>query len=239
MNERKVSCLTNFEVVLVRKRVFDRRDEFLGGQDGFAHGVHGRLDAGAVVLGEDLHGGIARLGPGGREETGFALDGLERRERLPVPGRIDFGAENAVVGLGESGEFIAPEAVEGGAGALQDQEASDRGLDVDARAGNIDLDVAGLVAVAEEGVRMRLAVDGHARPAVGDDADVRDGDVGVAGEEVLAEDGAKELWRIDGVLLGGDVDGVLDRVGRNDAAVVGLGVAVVRLLEAGPAPVEL
>lgn len=74
-----------------------------------------------------------------------------------------------------------------------------------------------------------LAVNVHARPAVGDDVSVRGVDVLVFLDEVGSQDGAEELWGSDGVQLGQDVDGVLDRVGSDNDAVVGLGVAVVGL----------
>jgi len=54
---------------------------------------------------------------------------------------------------------------------------------------------------------------------------MRGGDVRVRVDEVLGEVGGVELRGVDGVLLGFDVDGVLDGVGGDDDAVVGLGVA--------------
>jgi hypothetical protein len=62
---------------------------------------------------------------------------------------------------------------------------------------------------------------------VGDDVSVCGVDVLVFLDEVGAQDGAEELGGSDRVLLGEDVDGVLDRVGSDNDAVVGLGVAVV------------
>ena len=64
---------------------------------------------------------------------------------------------------------------------------------------------------------------------MGDDVSVRSVDVFVFLDEVGAQNGAEELWGSDRVLLGEDVDGVLDRVSSDNDAVVGLSVAVVDL----------
>ena len=76
---------------------------------------------------------------------------------------------------------------------------------------------------------MRLAVDFHALPAVGHDVNVRRMDVAILLDEVCAQNGTEQLWRSDGVLLGCDVNGVLDRVCCDDNAVIGLGVAIGQL----------
>lgn len=113
--------------------------------------------------------------------------------------------------------------MKGRAGALQHGQALDAAADDDAvLAADAGLDVARLLAVAHEAVRMRLAPDLHARPAVRDDLYVGGVDVAVRLNEVGAEDGGEELRRVDGVLLGGDEDCVLDGVGGDDDAVVAL-----------------
>ena len=93
--------------------------------------------------------------------------------------------------------------MESRAGALEDGETLDARLNRDAGVTlEVDLDVASLGAVAEEGVWVRLAVNDHTRPAVRDDLDVYRVDVGVFGREVGSKDGAEEFRRSDGVLLG-------------------------------------
>ena len=120
------------------------------------------------------------------------------------------------------------EAVEGRTGALEDQEAVNTGLDGDSLATSCDNLNSTLVgAVAEERVRVILAVDGHATPAVDNDFDMCDVNVAVSVDEVLAEDRSEELRRVDGILLGKYVDGLLLGIGCDDGRVVCLGVAAV------------
>ena len=71
---------------------------------------------------------------------------------------------------------------------------------------------------------MWFPVDFHPRPSVLNDVDVRDVDVLVLLHEVVGEDGAEELGRIDRVLLGHNVGCLFHAVGSHDDAVVGLGV---------------
>jgi hypothetical protein len=73
---------------------------------------------------------------------------------------------------------------------------------------------------------VRLAINVHAHPAVGNNVDVSGVDVTVLLDEVVAEDGAEQLRGSNGLLLSGNVDGVLDGVGSDDDTVVGLGIAV-------------
>lgn len=73
---------------------------------------------------------------------------------------------------------------------------------------------------------MGFAVDVEAGPAVRDDVGMRDVDVLVLVDEMGTKNGAKELGRYDGVLLGQNKDGILDGVCCDDDAVVGFGVAV-------------
>lgn len=72
---------------------------------------------------------------------------------------------------------------------------------------------------------MWLAVDVESAPAVGDDAGVRGVYVFVFVDEMGAEDGGEEFGGCDRVLLCEDEDGVLDRVGCDDDAVVCFGVS--------------
>jgi hypothetical protein len=60
---------------------------------------------------------------------------------------------------------------------------------------------------------------------VHDDVDVRGRDMRVRVKKVLPQVAGVELWRVDGVFLGLDVDCVLDRVGGDYNAVVRLCVA--------------
>lgn len=71
---------------------------------------------------------------------------------------------------------------------------------------------------------MRLAINDHALPAVGDDLDMRFVDVGVLFDEVVTEDGGEEFGRSDRVLFREDIDGVFLGVGGHDYGVVAAGV---------------
>ncbi|KAL2277369.1 hypothetical protein FJTKL_00072 [Diaporthe vaccinii] len=215
--------LTDLEVVLVRQGVAG--EVCLGHrlQDLLAHLVHGVLHAGALVLGKRLHGDGPGGLPGGVEPGRGLAHGVDPGEGLPRPGAVDVGRQDAVPGLGEGGVLVAHEAVELGPGALEHREPHDAAPERDAAVpGHGGLDVAGLLAVAVEGVRVGLAVDDHAGPAVHDDLDVGGGDVRVGVQEVLTQDRGEELGRVDGVFLCLDVDGVLHRVRGHDDAVVGL-----------------
>lgn len=206
-----ISVLTNFKVVFVRQRVLDSLDERLSRQDLLRHLVHGSLHTGTVIMGKCLESDLPGRGPGGIELGDVGTDLAEVAEALPLPGGIDIGAQDPIPGLLEGGVLVAQEPVELRASALEHGEARDAGLDVDSGAlGHVHLDIAGFLAVADEGVRVGLAVNVHARPAVGDDVGVRGVDVLVFLDEVGAQDGAEELGGSDRVLLGEDVDCVLD-----------------------------
>lgn len=92
--------------------------------------------------------------------------------------------------------------MKGRAGALEDEETCDGRTDGDAVTISSDgFDVTCLSAVTEEGVRMRLSVDGHPSPAMCDDLDVSGVDVFVGGDEVGGDYGSEEFWWRDGMLL--------------------------------------
>ncbi len=74
-------------------------------------------------------------------------------------------------------------------------------------------------------MRMWLAVDCHAGPSVLNDANVSGVDVLVGLDEVVAENGGKELGRVDGVLFRHDIGGLLHGVRCNHDAVVGFGIS--------------
>ena len=213
--------------MVIGQRVVDDLDERLRREDLISHLVHGVLHTGAVILCEGLEGDVSGGEPGGIEAGPERADLVDAAEALPVPVAGDIGAEDAVPGLLESGVLITNEAPELRVGALEDLELVDAGLDVDTLAlDDIDVHVARLLAVLVERVRVRLAVDVHARPAVRHDVGVHRVDVPVAADEVLAQDGPEQLGRRHGVLAGRDVDSILDRVGRDHHTVVRLGVAV-------------
>lgn len=160
--------------MLIRQRILNSINQGLLAQNLVGHLVHGVLDTGTVIIGESLEGDIPGSLPGRVELVGNGADLVQSTEALPVPVGSNVGAENAIPGLLERGIFVADEAVELRAGALEHGQAADRGLDIDALAlDDVDLDVAGLVAVLVERVRVRLAVEVHAGPAMGDDLDVR------------------------------------------------------------------
>lgn len=211
--------------MLVGQRVEDVLDLGDNIQDVFGHVVHGSLDGGAVLGSEaaerDFTGGL----PGLAELVAHGLDSSEAGEGLPLPSSVDVGGQDTVPGLGERGVLVADEVVEAGTGALEDGQVLDAALDGDAfLAGDAGAGEAGLVAVLDEAVRVRLAVELDAVPAVRRDVNVGDVDVRVLLDKVVAESRGELLGRVDGVLLGEQEDGVLHRVRSYDDAVVGLRV---------------
>lgn len=211
----------------VGQSIIDSLEQRHGSQNLLTHLVHSSLHTGRVILSESLEGSVTGSLPGIVKVRGVSLDILQASEAAPLPASSNLGAENTVPGLLEGGELITEEAPELGTGALENGQAVDGGVNIDTLAlDHVDLDVAGLGAVLDEGVGVGLAVDVHAHPAVGDDVDVGGVDVRVLLDEVCAEDGAEHLGGGDGLLLSSDVDGVLNGVGGDDDAVVGLGVAV-------------
>lgn len=213
--------------MLVRQRVLDRLEQGLTSQDLLRHLVHSVLHTSRVVLGKGLKGDVPGRRPGRIEMRHSSAHLVQPAEPAPLPAGVDIGAENTIPCLREGGVLVAQEAPELRVGALQHSQLGQRRRDVNTLAlDDIDLHVAGFLAIPEEGVRVRLAVDGHTGPAVGDDVDMGGVDVVVLGDEVASKNGAEELGGSDGILLGGDVDGVLDGVGCDNDAVVGLGVAI-------------
>lgn len=198
-----------------------------------SHFVESGLDRGRLVLGKGLAGDITDrvvdvvegdLGQGGGQVLG--RDGGD----VELPVGINAGRQDAVLGLGEGGVLITDKVLEGGAGGLEDQEASNGRFELDRAAAvgaTLDKDVglAGLVTVAPEGVGVRLAINDHASPAVADDGDVSTLNPCVGVQEVVGELGGEELEGVDNLGgLGEDVASVLHRVGGDDSLVGGLGV---------------
>jgi len=215
----------NLKVVLVGKRVAGGLDFGSRGQDLLAHFVHGVLHGSALVGRERAQGNRSGVFPGFVKPLDAFVDGRQGRETLPGPAAVDDGAQDAVPGLGKAGEVVADKSVKGRAGALEDSQAGDAALEVDAGIpADKSLDGPDVFAVAKEAVGVRGTVDGQAGPAVHHNVDVGDADVRVRVDEVGAQDTGKELGRVDGVLLCLDVDGVLDGVRGDDDAVVRLGV---------------
>lgn len=218
--------LTNLKVVLVGQAVNDRLDLGCLCQNLLAHLVHGVLHAGRVLLCKRLHGDCPGIRVCFVENGLLLLHLLEAAKLVPLPCRLDLCAENAVPRLRQTGELVAVEAVECRARRLEHKQLLDSTLDADALALAEDgLDGADLGAVAEERVRVWLALDLHARPAVHNDLDVAGVDVRVSRDKVVSEDGGKDLGHRDVVLLGHDVDRLLLRVGCYYRAVVCLGVS--------------
>ena len=156
-----------------------------------------------MVLGERAHGDLAGRVPGGVKLGDGGLDVGQAVKALPLPDGVDIGAEDAVPGLAQRGVLVTHEAMKGGASQLEQHRALDGRLDDEASAApESDLQIAGLGAVAEEGVRVRRVVDHHAHPAMRNDPDVGGMDVRVASGEMGREDASKQLWRRDRILLG-------------------------------------
>ena len=194
---------TEFEVMLVGQRVGDALNQRYGGQDLLAHQIHSRLHGGRVVFGERAHGDLAGRVPGGVKFGDGGLDVGQAVKALPLPDGVDIGAEDAVPCLAKRGVLVAHKAMEGGASRLEQRQALDGRLDDEASAApESDLDIAGLGAVAEEGVRVRLVVNHHTHPAMRNDPDVDGVDVRIMRGEMGREDAPKSLWRRDRILLG-------------------------------------
>lgn len=227
-SEREEGGQTNFKVVLVGQGITGELNLRLCSKNLLAHLVHGGLDRGTLVLGENLHGNVAGGLPGSVKTLDTLLDSGHTGKALPTPGAVDICGKNAVPGLAECGVLVPDEAVERGASALENSKIRDSALEIDALTSHSGLDIASLLAVTVEAVGVRLAIDVHAGPPVDDDFDVGGRDVGILVEEVLAKMGGIELWGVHRVFLGLDVDCVLDGVGGNDYAVVGLGVTIRR-----------
>lgn len=224
--KKAVRKRTNLEVVLVRQRILNSLKQRRNSKNLLAHLVHGSLNTGADILSESLEGNLARSLIGSIELANVGRDLRHIGELAPLPVGSNISAENPVPGLLESSVLITEETPELGTGALQHGQALDRGVNGNTLAlDNIDLHISGLGAGLDERVGVWLAVDVHALPAVGDDVDVCGVDVVVLLDEMCAEDGAEQFGGCDGVLAGCDVDGVLDRVGCDDHAVIGLSVA--------------
>lgn len=177
--------LTNFKVMLIRQRIIHRFDLWHSSQNGIGHSVHHRLHAGTIHLGEGVERNLACRAPGIVESRCICLYIGEAGEIPPFPCSIYLGAEDSVPDLGQSRILVAHKAPELRASALQYVQALDARGDCDALAlRHIHLHIASFCAIPEEGVRMRLAVDGHASPSVGDDVDMSDVDVAVFLDEV-------------------------------------------------------
>jgi hypothetical protein len=220
--------------VFVWQRVVHRLNLRHGTQDHLCHVVHGCLNAGAVLLGKSVESDFSGSTPSIIEASGICLNLAHVFKELPSPCGINLGAQNAIPNLWQGSVFVAHKAPELRSSAFEDVQAGNTRRDLDAFAlSHIDLDISSFGAIAQERMRVRLAVDGHASPPMGYDADVGDVDVAVLFNKVRANNRAKELWRGHWVLFGQDKDGVLDRVCGNDNAVISLGVSICGILLVG------
>jgi hypothetical protein len=207
-----IGQLTNLKVMFVGQRIIDSFDFRNGSKNLVAHLVHCRLYTGAVVLGEDLHGDVSRGLPCGIEVNRLGFGRI--LEELPLPTSLNVCAEDTVPGLGKLGILVTVKAVESGTGALQHQQLLYLGADRNALALPGDrLYHAELLAVTVERVWVWLAVNVHTGPSVLDDLDVCGMDVRIGRDEVVTNDGSKLLRRVNGVLFGEDVCGLLLGVG--------------------------
>ena len=215
--------------MLVWQRVLDGLDTWSSLEDLLAHLVHSILYRRGVLLGKELHGDGTSIVPGLVEGCHGSLHFCDSGEVLPVPDAVDFGGENAIPNLWESGELVTNKAVELRASALQHKKAGNTTLDADSLASaNLDIGNSDIGAIAGKGVWVRLSSNSHASPSVRDNLDMRSMNVTVLLYKVRSEGGSEILWRSHGILLRLDVDGVLDAVSGNDAAVVCMGVTADR-----------
>lgn len=146
---------------------------------------------------------------------------IQTPQPLPLPISRDIRTQNPIPGLRQRGILVPQEPPELRVGALEHGQAADTRFDINTDAlCHIHLHGSGFLAVLDERVRVRLAVDVHARPSVGDDRGMGGVNVRVCLDEVGAKDRAEELRGRDGMLFGEDVNGVFDGVGCDDDAVV-------------------
>jgi hypothetical protein len=171
----------NLKVVFVRKRVIDRVHSRNRSQNLIAHFVHRILHARAVVICEGLERNFPCLLPRLIEILGPEMDFLQAGECLPKPATLNFCAEDAVPGLWQDGVVALVVTVKSRARALQHEELVDAGLDGDTAASFLvscyHFNFADLFAITVEAVRMRLAVNDDASPAVLDNLDMCNMDV--------------------------------------------------------------
>lgn len=218
--------LTDLKVVLVGERVAGRLDLWNSLEYQLAHFVHGILHRRTLILRECLHGNVSSILPRLVELGNASLNCRRVGELLPRPAAVDIRRQDTIPCLRERSELVADIAMEGGPCALQHRQPNNGTLDTDAIPPGDNFDISRLLSIAVEAMGMGLPVYGHARPAMDGDLDTRRVYVRVGIEEMLAKDASIQLWRVYRVLLGLDVDGVLDRVRGNDNAVVGACVSV-------------
>lgn len=189
--------------------------------------IHRRLDTRALLFRKRVKRNRPRRLPRRVELAARLLQLIKVSKLVPLPATLHFRAEDAVIRLWQNRVLVlGVVAIKRGASALEHKEALDARADGDALAfAGRGLDDAGFGAVAEEGVRVRFAVDGHAGPAVLDHVDVGDVDVGVALDEVGGEGAGEHFRGVDGVLLGYDVGCLLLGVCGHDYGIVCLCVS--------------
>jgi hypothetical protein len=197
--------------MLVGQRVLDSVNIWHCLQDMLTHLIHGILHRRAVLLRKQLHRNLTCRSPRLIELWNRGSHRSQRLEVVPLPRAIDLGGQNPVPDLREGGVLITNEAVELGASALQDQQSGDAAANFDALSftgGNFN--VPRLVSVTEERVGVGLPIQSHTGPAVDDDFHVSSMDMLIRVDEVRCEDAGVELRGSHRVLLGLDIDGVLD-----------------------------
>lgn len=108
------------------------------------------------------------------------------------------------------------------AGGFEDEEACEAASNCDVIACCGRIDDALLFAITYEGVGMWFASYVHAGPFVYGDPHMGGGDVWVLFEEVGGHDGGEKFGRVDWMLFGEHIDGVLLGIGRYDVGVIGV-----------------
>lgn len=179
---------TNFKEVNIRQRIPNSIQQRYSSKNLLPHLVHRSLDGGTVILSKGLEGNSAGRLPSSIELLRVHLNIREASEEAPLPVRRNIGAEETIPGLLEGSVFVADETPELGTGALQHGQTLDRRVDLDTLAlDNVDLHIASLGTGLDKRVRVRLAVNVQAHPAVGHDIDVRRVDMTVLLDEVCAQ----------------------------------------------------
>jgi hypothetical protein len=130
----------------------------------------------------------------------------------------------SIVRLGQRRVFVARITFPAGARRLQDHEAAHAGLHLVAAAPANNPRPHRRLASRGECMPMRLAIDSHALPVLRLDLGAGAFHLLVAPQKVLAEREAEAFDFFAEMLLRQHVDRVLDRVGRDDFAVVRIGV---------------
>lgn len=202
----------NANVVLVGQGIVDFLDLGVTCEDLLLHQVQSGLDGSRVISGEGIGGDLANASVDSREVDGTELD---RTVGGKGPLAVNSSGEDTIPDFRKGGVFILVETVEGRASCLQDQELLKTGGDEHLVTSTLAINASNLdiLAVADERVRVGLAINQEASPLVLDDINMDLGDVLVLLQHVLSDLHTKHFNVINVLAaLGKNVDSVLASV---------------------------